>query len=275
MDSAIYERQIRLFGYEGQLKLVKSSVAIVGIGGLGSHIVQQLAHLGVGQLTLIDDDLLDDTNFNRLIGLNCNDAIGTPKVDILKRLIKNINPSIKVEVIQDSAISKSGLECIKKSSFVFSSVDNDGVRSYLNELVQAFEIPCIDVATEIHLDPVEYGGRVIFIDEKGCLVCYSELDQNEVSGYFQGPNARKDLNDIYGVDKSHLNDSGPSVVTLNGVLASLATIEFVVYVTGLRDPFKYLTYRGSSGIVTKSVDNTIADCYYCNSVRGSGKISNY
>jgi len=80
MDTDRFERQIRLFGEDGQKKIQNASVAIVGAGGLGSHVVQQLGFLGVGSLIIIDPDELEETNRNRLIGVHYDDPIpGTKK----------------------------------------------------------------------------------------------------------------------------------------------------------------------------------------------------
>lgn len=63
-----YDRQVRAFGPEGQAVLERMSVAIVGLGGTGSIVAQQLAHLGGGRLLLIDHDEFDMSNLNRLQG---------------------------------------------------------------------------------------------------------------------------------------------------------------------------------------------------------------
>ena len=74
---------MRFFGRDGQEKIAKTHVAIVGIGGLGTHVVQQLALLGIGQLTLVDNEEIDATNLNRYIGVRHSDPIPvTPKVII-------------------------------------------------------------------------------------------------------------------------------------------------------------------------------------------------
>jgi len=68
---------------------------------------------------------------------------------------------------------------------------------------------------------------------------------------------------IYGVARGALRGPGPSVVSVNGVVASLAVTEFMVYVTGLRAPAAQLTYRADLGTVTKSLDRPTEGCYYC------------
>ena len=82
MNTGRFERQVRLFGKEGQERIKNAHVAVIGAGGIGSHVVQQLAFLGVGCLTIIDSDDLEETNKNRLIGSRYDDPIpGTKKVN--------------------------------------------------------------------------------------------------------------------------------------------------------------------------------------------------
>jgi hypothetical protein len=85
-----------------------------------------------------------------------------------------------------------------------------------------------------------------------------------------GPDARKLRHAIYGVDKGELERVGPSVVSINGVVASLAVTEFMVGVTGIREPHRLITYRGDMGRVLLSQDAPRPDCFYCKAVWGQG-----
>ena len=75
MNNTRFDRNILFFGKEGQKRLSNASVAVVGVGGLGTHVVQQLALLGVGGLVLIDSEELDDTNRNRYVGVRHDDPV--------------------------------------------------------------------------------------------------------------------------------------------------------------------------------------------------------
>ena len=70
-----YDRSIRFFGHEGQERLATASVVVVGVGGLGTHVVQQLALLGVGKLTMVDDEELEESNRNRYVTARSTDPI--------------------------------------------------------------------------------------------------------------------------------------------------------------------------------------------------------
>lgn len=272
MDVGRFERQIRLFGEDGQKHIQNTSVAVIGVGGIGSHIVQQLGFLGVGCLIVIDPDELEETNRNRLIGVHHDDPIpGTKKVDIAKRLINTIDPSIKVEIVSNELRTEEAFSKIKKSNYVFGCVDNDGSRLVLTELCSAFEIPYFDLASDIIKEEsgLIYGGRVfVNFDDNGCLCCYNVISLLDASMELESDESRRDRDEIYGVSQEYLAGTGPSVVSIDGVVASLAVTKFMVMITGLRIPNRLLYYHGHQGIVTINTDEPSPNCYYCKTVRG-------
>jgi hypothetical protein len=136
----------------------------------------------------------------------------------------------------------------------------------------AYEIPYFDVASEIVNDGSDYGGRVsVIFDKAGCLYCRGEISTEEAREYLAPSSTKIDVDNVYGVHRLHLPDSGPSVVSINGTVASLAVTEFMVTVTGLRRPHRARNYNGKMAIVTIPPDNISAKaehCYYCKSIRG-------
>lgn len=271
MADLIYDRNIRFFGKDGQQKLAGAHVAIVGIGGLGTHVVQQLALLGVGHLTLIDDEELDVTNRNRYVGVRSDDPIpGSWKVDIGERLAKEINPDICVAPIRRSLVSHEAFEAVIKADYVFGCLDNEGTRLVLNAICAAYSRPYFDMASDI-LPDGSYGGRVCVAWEgQGCIVCYGELDMAQAQADLETQEARANREAIYGVPREALDQAGPAVVSINGVVASLAVSEFMLGVTGIRTPKRLCKYRGNHGIVVTVTEDPAPDCYYCKGIRGKG-----
>src|ERR1700682_4099730 len=95
-----FERQVLFLGEEGHARIRAARVGIVGLGGLGSHVAQQLIYLGVGHLTLIDPDPVDATNLNRLVGATVEDArYARLKVDVAERVALLVDPLIEVTTI--------------------------------------------------------------------------------------------------------------------------------------------------------------------------------
>jgi hypothetical protein len=142
----------------------------------------------------------------------------------------------------------------------------------LTELTAAYAKPYIDLASDILPgDPSSYGGQVcVAWVGHGCLVCSGLLDLSEAQLELAGVSDRRNRDALYGIKPEALDRGGPSVVSINGVVASLGVTEFMVGVTGLRTPQRVLTYRGHLGGVGISRDEPAPDCYYCTGIRGRG-----
>ena len=266
-----FDRNERLFGKEGQQALRYTRVAIVGVGGLGTHVVQQLALLGIGELTLIDHEELAVSNRNRYIGARHDDPIpGSSKVRLGQRLSEHIDPSINVSIISERFPSSAALKALRDSDYVFGCVDSDGVRFVLNETCLAYERPYFDLASDVP-EPDCYGGRVTFVNgDNGCLYCRELLCETEVRQFLSPAEILDNEDAAYGISRSSLDATGPSVVSLNGVVASLGVTEFMAAVTSIRQPNDYLDYRGDRGTVGRRTVKNTPDCYYCNEVKGQG-----
>jgi len=260
-----FTRNIELFGLEGQSRLHGTTVVVVGIGGLGTHVVQQLSLLGVGRMILIDDEELDHSNRNRYVCAWHSDPVpGTPKTSIGRRLAHLIDPSICVSEVKKPFRSRQAFEAVAGADWVFSCVDNDGCRLVTNEVCSAHDKPLIDLATDVVPDgKVYFGGRVCVCDGDSCLYCLGLIDAAVATQELQTAGARKDREAIYGVPRSALGTSGPSVVSVNGIIASLGVTEFMATVTRLRDPCRHLVYDGISGKVRANQDDPIDGCCYC------------
>lgn len=264
-----YDRNIRLFGEEGQQKLRATKVVIAGVGGLGSPLAQHLALLGVGQVTLVDDEELDETNRNRFVGARHGDPVpGSAKVALVARLIREINPDVIAVPLKCSLVTPEAFAAVKAADWVFGCFDDDGPRFILNELCAAYAKPYIDLASDVP-EPGAYGGRVcVAWDGNGCLNCMGLLDQKDVRRYLATNEERIREDAIYGIARDTLGQIGPSVAPINGVIAGLAATEFMVAVTGMRLPTRLQEYRGQISKVVVSTDQPGPDCYYCKGIRG-------
>ena len=265
-----YQRNVDLFGDKGQRKLRDTRAVVVGVSGLGSPLAQQLALLGVGHIGLIDPEELDNTNRNRFVGAReCDPVPGSPKVALVQRMIREINSDVTVLPIQEDLVIEESFALIKAAHWAFGCFDDDGPRFILNELCAAYEIPYIDLASEVPEDG-SYGGRVCMaLDGKGCLHCLAQLDMNDVRTYLSPQAERKVIDRIYGIRRDDLGQSGPSVAPLNAVIVGHAAMEFMVTVTGMRAPERLIRYRGYLPKTTKSADKPARGCYYCNDIRGA------
>jgi molybdopterin/thiamine biosynthesis adenylyltransferase len=252
-------RQIALLGAAGQRRMTDASVALIGLDGLGSHLAQQLAYLGVRQYTLLDGDTVNNSSLNRLIGATVDD-VGVPKADVAARLIRCIQPAADVRVAAEPvplALLGRGA-AIGSATAVIAGLgeDEDTVRFILTELCSIAGVPYIDVASNVRRADggMVYGGRVVVAGaEAGCLFCRGELDRRAD----RAMNPRE--------PQAGATSHGPrgASVTIDGVVASLAATEISCLITGLRPPCGMLTYRAHEGIVTRSGDQPARHCPYC------------
>jgi hypothetical protein len=272
MTETRYSRNEALFGPEGQAKIAVTKVAIIGLGGLGSHVAQQLAYLGVEKPTPVDFDVVTSSSMNRLVGaIDADVAAKTKKVIVAKRMIEAINPGATVEPVDAMIDSAKAEGAIAAADVVFGCLDRDLPRLKLTELCSRYGKPLFDLATDTggEGDDLWYGGRVVFANGSGCLVCRNLLDQEEMSRDSMSAEQREDHDRIYGVERGALGETGPMVVSINGVVASLAVTEFMVFVTGMREPVSHVIYRGHVGTVGRNNDPPEPGCYFCSGVWGA------
>lgn len=267
-----YSRNEALFGTAGQDKIRATKVAVVGIGGLGSHLVQQLAYLGTAVYGLVDPDIVTDSSLNRLIGAFDSDVQGqTPKVDVGKRLITAVSPRAIVDTAKAGVADAACLEIIRRADVVFGCLDRDLPRLQLIDLCAQFGHPLIDLATDVEGQGNEarYGGRIVVCDGDRCLVCLNLLDQDEITRDSMSPTQREAHQEIYGIPTDALGGTGPMVVSINGAVASLAITEYMALVTGLRPPIPNLRYFAERQQIRRSTDIPSPGCYYCALMRSN------
>src|SRR5438552_2334935 len=110
-------------GPDSDSVLAPCCVGLVRLGGGGSHIAQQLAHVGVGDFIVIDPDMVEDTNLNRLVGASAADVSrGTAKVDVTERLILGVNPNARVCKVRDRWQGRA--ELLRDCAAIFGCVDS-------------------------------------------------------------------------------------------------------------------------------------------------------
>lgn len=129
-----YSRHLTLpeMGVAGQQKLKEGKVLVVGAGGLGAPLLLYLAAAGIGEIGIIDDDIVEDSNLQRQV-LFTTDDIGKSKAETAKTRIEQLNPYIKVTSINERLTTNNALEIIKKYDVVADGTDNFATRYLVSD----------------------------------------------------------------------------------------------------------------------------------------------
>ena len=137
-----FSRTELLIGKEAVEKLNKSKVAIFGIGGVGSFVVEGLVRAGVGEFVLVDHDTVSETNLNRQI-IATTKTIGMSKVEVAKTRILEINPNAKVEIIKEFFMPESKGILDKSIDYIVDAIDTVTAKIELIQRANKLNIPII------------------------------------------------------------------------------------------------------------------------------------
>ena len=165
-----YSRTQLLLGADGLEKLRNARVAVFGLGGVGGYAVEALARSGVGQLDLIDDDVINLTNLNRQV-LALHSTIGMPKVEAAKRRILDIDPTIQVRTYQTFYLPETAGEFdFSMYDYVVDAIDTVTGKLELIAQAKSAGVPIIScMGTGNKLDPADF--RVSDISKtRGCAL---------------------------------------------------------------------------------------------------------
>ena len=267
-----FNRQLPLLGSETQAAIVTMRVAVVGAGGTGSHVALNLAYLGFRDVLILDDDLVEMTNLNRLVTAD-NADIGSPKTVVARRRMRAIDPLIQVRNLPGLTAGGAHPE-LHDVDLIIGCVDHDGPRQRLNQIAVDTRTPYIDIATGVDdtHEPFALGGRVVFVLPNGpCLSCLGELDSAEIARWAK-TTGQQDLDRLHGYGTGTAN---PSVVHLNGLAVNAALTEIVAWLSGARRPARWLdidllgtAVRPGVQIAPRRVAGRNVGCVDCGVVSG-------
>lgn len=257
----VFDRQVRAFGSAGQQALQKLRVAIVGLGGTGSLVSEQLVHLGVNDFILMDPDVLETTNLNRVAHATFQD-IGHPKVEIAAKYIRAITRNARPVCIQGDVIRASTARELQSADFIFGCTDSHGSRAVLQQISYQYLIPCIDMGVTIATTTGQvthiYGRVQLLAPGLACLVCNELLDGNEVRQDMMTTFERKADPYILGE-----REPAPAVMSLNSTVASLAVTMLLSVVTKLPMSGRHVLYNAIATTLRTVGSRPKADCYIC------------
>ncbi|MHB8345877.1 MAG: HesA/MoeB/ThiF family protein [Acidiferrobacterales bacterium] len=256
-----FDRQVRAFGASGQRILEGLRVAIVGLGGTGSLVAQQLVHLGVRNFILVDPDDLEVTNLNRVVGATPED-IGLSKVDVAQRYLKRFASTVTVRPVVGDVVRTSVARRLVDADVILCCTDTHGSRSVVQQLAYQFLIPCIDVGSTITAKLGEVTGifgRVQLLGpDQPCLWCTGLLSSEEVRRDMMSEFERKADPYIQGA-----HEPAPSVISLNGTVVSLALTMLLGLATSVPVDSRHLIYNARASTLRPVRAVAKEDCFIC------------
>ncbi len=281
-----YDRQIRLFGREGQAMLADAKVLIVGLGGAGSQIARHLACIGVRNFVLVDPDRAEISNLPRLEGAtgwharswltnasmptiirNFAKRFAAPKVQISKKAIIRQNKKATVKCIQkdfcDDSIQKEILDC----DYIFLAADQHRARLRFNALVHQYLIAGVQVGAKVarHTDTGEISDVYAVVrpvnPQSGCLFCNGLISSRKLQA--ESSSEEELESQKYGLD---LQEPAASISTLNAIATAQAANDFMMWFLGLTGQGwtdEYSRYLAQTRKRILEIPRKSPDCRFC------------
>jgi molybdopterin/thiamine biosynthesis adenylyltransferase len=230
----IFDRNVRAFGPAIQQTLGDLVIGIVGCGGTGSVVAEQLVRLGVRRLVLVDPDELSESNVTRVYGSILSD-VGRPKVKVLARHLVRIAPELHCESIQAMVTLEAAARHLVDCDVVFGCTDDNAGRLVLSRLATYLLTPVIDCGVLLSSNGdgqlIGVDGRVTVLSPgQACLVCRDRIDLARARAELLTPDER-----VRREDEGYapaLARTEPAVVTYTTVVGATAVSELLERLIG-------------------------------------------
>ena len=232
----LFDRQIRAFGSDTQRLLGNLTIGIIGVGGTGSSVAEQLIRLGVGHLIISDGQKLEGSNVNRVYGSRVSDD-GTLKVKLIERLARDTGTGTEVTSIENDITYEAVMRKFRDCDIIFGCTDDEWGRSILNKFAVYYLIPVFDLGVKVtsENETIKYvEGRVTtLLPGEACLICRGRINpKNVLSESLEATNqeeARKLRKEGYIPE---LAEPAPAVVPFTTTIAAASISELLHRLTG-------------------------------------------
>lgn len=224
-----FDRNVRAFGPDIQRTLQDLRVGIAGCGGTGSAVAEQLVRLGVRRITLIDPDIVSESNVTRLYGSGASD-IGRPKVDVVADHLRRIAPDLRCESVRAMLTVESAARKLVPCDVVFGCTDDNAGRLVLSRIATYFLAPVIDCGVLLGSNDrgelTGIDGRVtVLTPGQACLICRGRIDLARAGTELLTPEERKHREDEgYAPALGRIE---PAVITFTTAVAAASVNELL------------------------------------------------
>ena len=272
-ETGFFHRSALVLGLEVMRAMMQHQViSLVGVGGLGSVIAEHLIHMGFHEINLIDPDVLELSNLNRVVGAYYQDATQQrAKVTVVKRHLTSINPHATVQAYQRDISDKEMEEVIALSDWILVATDNHASRQKAQELSLRYFVPLLSVGVNITVKDAkieDMSGEVITarVGDSLCLQCLNRINPIKVASE-QHPDQgiREALVKRGYVTGQQVKE--PAVKTLNTFLATMAVEVLLNQYTEMRRHVPILVYEQNGAMRVyedrESVQQRNKHCFLC------------
>ena len=248
-------------------------ISIVGVGGLGSVVAEHLIHMGFHDINLIDPDVLEMSNMNRIVGAYYRDAQQKlAKVDVVRRHLTNINPHAAVHAYKKDVHDSEMERVLALSDWMIVATDNHSSRLRAQELSIEYYVPLLSVGVNISVQDnaiQDMSGEVITarVGDYLCLSCLNRINPTKVASE-QHPDEtiRTELVKRGYVTGQDIKE--PAVKTLNTFLATMAVDTLISQYTSETRHVPVLVYENNGSMQvyedSESVERRNKRCFLCN-----------
>lgn len=228
-----FDRQVRAFGPDIQRLLRRLRIGIVGAGGTGSPVAEQLYRLGVGHVRLFDGDRFAETNVNRVYGSSLQDD-GRLKVEMVKEHLDGIGLTTAVDAVPKHITYEAAARALRDCDVVFGCTDKELPRAILVQLAMRYCIPVFDLGVLIDSrDGCITGvhGRVTtLLPGEACLLCRGRITAETIRiEALSEEDRQRQVRDGYAPE---LDEPAPAVIAFTSATASAAVMELLHRLTG-------------------------------------------
>jgi molybdopterin/thiamine biosynthesis adenylyltransferase len=235
---ATFDRQARAFGADGQRLLAALRVGIVGVGGTGSAVAEQLLRLGVGELVVVDTQTLSASNVTRVYGSGLSDE-GAPKVELVRGNAHRIGFGTLVQTVMGDVTEEDVALRLAHCDIIFGCTDDHAGRAVLSRMPLHLLLHLIDCGVTVAsrdgvLDGV-FGRVTTVVPGSPCLVCHGDIDPARVRlEQTSADELARLMRDGYVPE---LDTQEPSVVVYTTAVAAASISEMLIRLFGITDEY--------------------------------------
>jgi molybdopterin/thiamine biosynthesis adenylyltransferase len=232
----IYDRQVRAFGKDFQHIVGKLHFGIVGAGGTGSAVIEQLIRLGAGEISAFDEQMLADTNVTRVYGSRLVD-VDLPKVKLMERLAADIGLGTRLHPYTGNITRRQQMERLRSCDVIFCCTDDQWGRSLLTRFAMYYYVPVIDIGVKIDSQEGSVHsvqGRVtVLVPGSACLFCRRRITPGAVAAESIKSANPEEANELRRQGYiPELEEQAPAVIPFTTTVAASAITELAHRLTG-------------------------------------------